>query len=163
MVKGAEDRKNQEHHRKRGGAEKDRGSLEEGHNSGRVTGQRPLLREKKMVEGVTSERTRPILLRRVSLAVAIALFAATLSTLPEFTAGRGGASADNWHDGEDGLGPGMFGDQDRFTSEDLMEHEQYSERLQQQLESLRKEHDVGSPTFASRNAHVEGGLRSEKF
>ncbi len=107
-----------------------------------------------MVEGVTSERTRPILLRRVSLAVAIGLFAATLTTLPEFTAGRG--ASDNWHDGEDGLGPGMFGDQDRFTSEDLMEHEQYSERLQQQLESLRKEHDVGAAFFASRRAHVEG-------
>jgi len=96
-----------------------------------------------MVGGVTFERRRPILLQRVSFAVGIALFAATLSVLPVFTSGRGASSGETWSDGDDGIGQGVFGDHDRFTSEDLMEHEQYSERLQQQLESLRKEHDVG--------------------
>jgi hypothetical protein len=40
-----------------------------------------------------------------------------------------------------GGGGGEGGRDDRYA-DDAMAHEQYSERLQQQLESLRKEHDV---------------------
>ena len=48
-------------------------------------------------------------------------------------------SDDAYYGGEGGGGEKG----DRYT-EDAMAHEQYSERLQQQLESLRKEHDVSS-------------------
>lgn len=59
------------------------------------------------------------------------------------------AADEQWDDAYYAEGDGTYYDETEAGAgggsyaEDAMAHEQYSERLQQQLESLRKEHDVG--------------------
>jgi len=55
---------------------------------------------------------------------------------------------------------GGEGGRDDMYADDAMAHEQYSERLQQQLESLRKEHDVSPPLLCAPHTYSSRSARS---